>query len=320
MSQESDNDMEYDPSDVEFTAWLDLKKFNYKTMDHYTKRVLWIYWLRGDDKVELNDKESYNSNHEGEVVGIFRIETNVFDFETPLCRTFKEFNYLLQIDPDVLTKDIEGFKTYEEYKDDWIYEWNKDVPWDYEWYKALEDGELKKEALRNKAIMERTLDDDDESSYERRKRWNVEVDDNFPRVTLMEIDTRDEPWFADFANYLVSDIIPKGMTYQQKKKFFSDLKRYFWEEPCLCKAFRTAYKTPTGTTPYKLVYGKSCHLPFEIKHRAYWALKKCNPDLIVAGEKQMFQLHELDEFRHQAYEILAYTRQEPKSGMTGNSK
>ncbi|GJR95357.1 reverse transcriptase domain-containing protein [Tanacetum coccineum] len=62
-----------------------------------------------------------------------------------------------------------------------------------------------------------------------------------------------------------------------------------------------AYKTPTGTTPYKLVYVKNCHLPFEIEHRAYWALKNCNPDLIAPGEKQIFQLHELDKFRHQAY-------------------
>ncbi|GJT26107.1 reverse transcriptase domain-containing protein, partial [Tanacetum coccineum] len=62
-----------------------------------------------------------------------------------------------------------------------------------------------------------------------------EVDDNFPRETLMEINTKDEPWFADFANYLVADIIPKGMTYQQKNKFFSDLKHYFWEEPHLFK-------------------------------------------------------------------------------------
>ncbi|GJY38811.1 reverse transcriptase domain-containing protein [Tanacetum coccineum] len=53
-------------------------------------------------------------------------------------------------------------------------------------------------------------------------------------------------------------------------------------------AFRTAYKTPTGTTPYKLIYGKYCHLPFEIEHRAYWALKNCNPDLIAAGEIRMF--------------------------------
>ncbi|GJW62304.1 reverse transcriptase domain-containing protein [Tanacetum coccineum] len=291
-----------------------------------------------------------------------------------------------------------------------------------------------------------------------------EMDDTFPGETLMEINTKDEPWFGDFANYLVVVIIPKGMTYQQKNKFFSDLKHYFWEEPYLFKvcsngtirrcisgpetrtildqchhgptsghygpnvtakkvldsgfywttiikeahtlvrlceacqktgniskrdemllnniqvsidyvskwaeaqalptndarvlitflkklfcrfgmpkalisdtgtrfcnkimekpmkrygvnhhnpaiwsrklddalwAFRTAYKTPTGNTPYKLIYGKNCHLPFEIEHRAYWARKNCNPDLIVVGEKRMFQLHELDELRHQEYE------------------
>ncbi|GKE38089.1 reverse transcriptase domain-containing protein, partial [Tanacetum coccineum] len=62
-----------------------------------------------------------------------------------------------------------------------------------------------------------------------------EVDDHFPIETLMEMNTEDEPWFADFANYLASDIIPKGMTYQQKNKFFSDIKHYFWEEPYVFK-------------------------------------------------------------------------------------
>ncbi|GJR20264.1 reverse transcriptase domain-containing protein [Tanacetum coccineum] len=62
-----------------------------------------------------------------------------------------------------------------------------------------------------------------------------DVDDNFPGETLMEITTNETPWFADFANYLVGDVIPKGMTYQQKKKFFSDLKKYFWEDPYLFK-------------------------------------------------------------------------------------
>ncbi|GKA28299.1 reverse transcriptase domain-containing protein [Tanacetum coccineum] len=62
-----------------------------------------------------------------------------------------------------------------------------------------------------------------------------EVDDNFPGETLMEINTKDEPWFADFANHMVANIIPKGMTYQQKNKSFSDLKHYFWEEPYLFK-------------------------------------------------------------------------------------
>ncbi|GJT99635.1 hypothetical protein Tco_1109974 [Tanacetum coccineum] len=137
---EADDDMGYDPSDFEFTKWID---------------------------------------------------TNLFNFETPMCKAFKEFNYLLQIEPDLLTKDIEGFKTYEDYKDDWIYEWNKDIPWvdekpwtntgvwtkptpDHEWYEALEDSELKDEDLRNKAIMEGFIkDDNDESRYEQMRRWNI---------------------------------------------------------------------------------------------------------------------------------------------------
>ncbi|GJW78722.1 reverse transcriptase domain-containing protein [Tanacetum coccineum] len=163
-----------------------------------------------------------------------------------------------------------------------------------------------------------------------------EVDDDFPGETLMEINTEDEPWFADFANYLASDIIPKGMT--MPKALISDrgthfcnkivektMKRYgvnhqlsisyhpqtsgqvektnralkrilektVKDNPAIWSrkldnalwAFRTAYKTPTGTTPYKLIYGKNYHLPFEIEHRAYWALKNCNSDLIAAGEK-----------------------------------
>ncbi|GJR33178.1 reverse transcriptase domain-containing protein [Tanacetum coccineum] len=62
-----------------------------------------------------------------------------------------------------------------------------------------------------------------------------DVDDNFPGETLMEINTRDKPLFADLANYLVADIIPKGVTYQQKNKFSCDLKHYIWEEPYLFK-------------------------------------------------------------------------------------
>nr|GEU83481.1 hypothetical protein [Tanacetum cinerariifolium] len=60
-----------------------------------------------------------------------------------------------------------------------------------------------------------------------------EVDDNFSEEDLMEINTRDKPWFINFANSLVSDIIPKGITHRQKNNFFSDLKHYFWEEPYL---------------------------------------------------------------------------------------
>ncbi|GJX01617.1 reverse transcriptase domain-containing protein [Tanacetum coccineum] len=67
-------------------------------------------------------------------------------------------------------------------------------------------------------------------------------------------------------------------------------------------AFRTAYKTPIGYTPNKLVYGKSCHLPIELEHRAYWALKHANFDLKTAGDHRKLQLNELNELRDQAYE------------------
>ncbi|GKA54741.1 hypothetical protein Tco_0753690, partial [Tanacetum coccineum] len=119
---------------------------------------------------------------------IFTIKMDIFKFETPLCEEFKEFNHLLQIDIDVLTRDLPGFKTYEDYKNAWIYEWSKEVSWveekpwldDGTWkepnddichdYKPfqfksgyvqwptcnsrLEDGDLQDEALKEKAILE----------------------------------------------------------------------------------------------------------------------------------------------------------------------
>nr|GEX09509.1 reverse transcriptase domain-containing protein [Tanacetum cinerariifolium] len=67
-------------------------------------------------------------------------------------------------------------------------------------------------------------------------------------------------------------------------------------------AFRTTYKTPIGCTPYKLVYGKACHLSIELEHKAYWALKQTNFDLSVAGDHRKIQLNELNELRDHAYE------------------
>nr|GFA50317.1 reverse transcriptase domain-containing protein [Tanacetum cinerariifolium] len=68
------------------------------------------------------------------------------------------------------------------------------------------------------------------------------------------------------------------------------------------RAFQTAFKTLIGCTPYKLVYGKACHLPIKLEHKAYWALKHANFALQTAGDHRKVQLNKLNELRDQAYE------------------
>ncbi|GKC82452.1 hypothetical protein Tco_1138169 [Tanacetum coccineum] len=120
-------------------------------MDHYTMKALWNYWIKGYDEVKLTDEES--SNDMDEVSEVFRIDTSLFDFETPIWMD-------------------DGYCNGGNLPGTYIIR-NQLHYQDYEWYETLEDSELKDEALRNKAIMEGFDDDDDESCYEQMRRWNI---------------------------------------------------------------------------------------------------------------------------------------------------
>ena len=99
---------------------------------------------------------------------------------------------------------------------------------------------------------------------------------------------------VELSNREIKSILQKTVN-KSRKNWASKLKEALW-------AYRTAYKNPMGMSPYKMVYGKACHLPLELEHKAYWAVRELNKDLKLAGKKRLLQLSSLDEWRSEAYE------------------
>jgi transposase InsO family protein len=112
---------------------------------------------------------------------------------------------------------------------------------------------------------------------------------------------------AETSNRQLKSILNKTIE-KGGKDWSKNLDRALW-------AYRTAFKTLIGMTPYQFVYGKAFHLPVELEHKAYWVIKEMNLDLDAAVVKRRIHISELEEMRLKDMKMQAYTKRESKGGM-----